>query len=259
MRRRTLRPRRPRRVVRRRRAPVRRVARKSIRGVNGVPDIAMLSEVRTNKNGMDPSGNYITNTMYSFLSTRLQDFPRAVQVAQAYQYYKMKRITLTIKYAYDTFNAGLGQSRPNLYYLIDKGGNLPTNSTLELLKSCGAVPRVIDNRSFSISWTPSVLNVVNDPLAANNVGAQYKISPWLNTNVLPEQPGAWNPSSIEHLGLFFYVEQLLGQSVYQLETKVEFAFKKPLWKLLPGAPKAISANQYAELDTSPDGVEGGAV
>ena len=113
---------------------------RTIRGRSGVADIASLSERHTYVSGY-PDGNFRGNDMYNFLNLNLADFPRAVQVAQAYQHYRIKQVKLTLKFPYDTFTDAAGNnSKPNLYYMIDKSGSIPVNPTLELLRTLGARP-----------------------------------------------------------------------------------------------------------------------
>lgn len=250
--RKSIRPRRRRNIRRRKAGGNRRRGARS-----GVPDIAYLSE-RHSYVSKYPDGNFRSNEMYNIMDTRLDMFPRAVQVAQAYQHFKIKQVKLTLKFSYDTFQQGAGNgSRPNLYYMIDKAGALPTNSTLELLKSTGAKPHTIDNRQFTITWRPSVLNEVLNSGLGNPVGTQYKMTPWLSTTSGPIQPGVFIPSAVAHLGLYWYVEQLFGGGTqFNAELEVQFAFKKPLWKIQSGAPQAQSG-MIATTDASSDGIVGG--
>lgn len=249
--------RRPRKAgLRKRRAMprMRRVARVGRRA--GVSEYASCSErVDITAPG---GGNFVTNQMYSVINTNLGQFARASAIAANYQFFKIKQIKLTLKYSFDTYQQIIptAPSRPNLYYMLDKSGSVPTNPTLAALKAMGARPHAFDNRQFTITWTPSVLNeVLGAGLAAQ--GAQYKISPWLSTNNTVTAPGAWNPSTVPHLGLYWYGEQLfLGGTQFNAELEVQFVFKKPLIKFAPG----VSAAQEVEIavkDTSSDGIVGG--
>jgi len=87
----------------------------------------------------------------------------------------------------------------------------------------------------------------------------YRTSPWLNTSTNTVSPGVWNANTIDHLGVYFFVESTsyggTGGLPYQVEVEVQFEFKKPLWSL-SGATQAIGIVP-AVLDASPDGVEGG--
>lgn len=226
------------------------------KAVRDVPDMASMSVKRT----IQPvgGGNFATNVMYEDRNEDLANYDRAVQVAKAYQHFRIKKITFTLKPTYDTFQSGApgGSSKMNLYYMIDKSGSIPVNPTLEQLKQMGAKAHAFDEKPFKISYRPSVLTA--DQVAAGAViASQYKISPWLSTSINP-LGAAWNPSTIDHLGCFWYVEQLFGGGVqYNVEVEVQFQFKKPLWVGQQGAAQPATQVQGAILDSSPDGIVGG--
>lgn len=238
-----------------------RMARKGRKGgrrrVRDVPDLASLSVKRT----LTPvgGGNFVSNQMYDMRNTDLASYARAVQVAQAYQHYRIKKISLTIKLAYDTYQQANalpgGGSRPNLYYMIDKSGSIPNNITLEALKQMGAKPFQADEKPFVISWRPSVLT--GDAQAPGVLAsAQYKISPWLSTSANP-LANPWAASTIDHLGVYWYMDQVFGGGVqYTAEVEVQFQFKKPLAIVTAGSQLSQSV-AVAVLDDSPDGIVGG--
>lgn len=245
------------RAMRKRVGGLRRRGGAKVRRGAGVSEYASCSERQT----IVPAAgqNYVTNQMYTQMATNLGQFQRASAIAANYQFYKIKQIKLTLKYAYDTFQGAVGaSSRPNLYYMIDKSGSVPLNATLEALKNMGARPHAIDNRQFTITWRPSVLNeVFGAPPAGQPQGAQYKISPWLSTNEAVVAPGVWNASTVPHLGLFWYVEQLFQGGVqFNAELEVQFIFKKPLIKFVPAVANAIESIP-AVKDNSSDGIVGG--
>lgn len=235
---------------------LRRKARRSGRGKSGISEYASLSVKRT-LNGNGPGNLFQDNTLYSLMNTQLADFPRAVQVAAAYQFFKIKRISVTFKPSYDTYASAPGAvTKPRLYWMLDKAGAIPTNINLEGLKNMGARPFEIDEKPRVVSWAPSVLEAAMD-VAPATIAAKYRISPWLATNNSPLTPGAFIPSIVDHLGLYWYMDQLnnpQGQ-LYQVEVEVQFQFKKPLWT----TTSTVNAYKvtYAVLNNSPDGIVGG--
>lgn len=231
--------------------------RRGLRRVRDVHDLASCSVKRTiNQAG---GQGFNTNDMYDFRDIQLADYDRAVMIAKGYQHYRIKKITLTLKPVYDTYAQGIGAniSRPNLYYMIDKSGSIPDNVQLEQLKQMGAKAHRFDEKPFSISWRPSVLTA--DTTAPGVVtSAQYKISPWLSTTATP-LVNPWVPSTVDHLGVFWFVEQLFappGGIQYNAEVEVQFQFKKPLMTPSQGGVAAKKV-QVAVLDNSPDGIVGG--
>lgn len=225
---------------------------------SNLADYAQLSCKRTITPAVGAA--YNTNTLYSLMNTQLIDYPRAVQVAAAFQHYRIKKIKITFKPTSDNFLAAAGAvSKPNLYYMIDKSGAIPTNVSLEGLKGMGARPKQLDEKNLSFQWSPSVLE--SAMYAGGGVGAssasKYKISPWLTTTAQNVSPGAFVASGIDHLGCYWYVDQLLNPIGYQYtaEVEVQFQFKKPLINMLSSVSAVPSI--CAVLNDSPDGIVGG--
>lgn len=210
-----------------------------------VREMASLSVKRT----LTPGNG---NTMYNISNVSLVDFPRAVTVAKAYQFFRIKSIRVTWKPVYDTYSSATLQQKPNFYHMVDKSAGIPLTITLEGLKQMGARPRAYDEKPISVSWAPSVLNDAQNSIGS--IASSYRISPWLITNSGPDQP-AWNPSQVQHNGLFWYVETGGVTQAINLELECQFEFKKPLVEGT-GATSA-STLSYAVIDASPDGVEGG--
>lgn len=202
-------------------------------------------------------GGGTTNTMFAYNSFNLADFDRAVAIARNYQRYRITGIKLTFKPEYDTFAlnpAGPNVAKPNLYYMIDKSGSIPDNVTLEGLKQAGARPHRFDETPIHVQWRPSVLQETQQA-GGVAIGAGYKISPFLTTDATPGNAGVWNPSRVNHLGIKWYMECAGGTLGVNLEAELQFEFSKPIFPALAAVP--AKGLQYAVLDQSPDGVEGG--
>lgn len=254
----------PRRVSKKTTKPRRKIYRKrrynrKSRALN-VPEYASLSCKRT----LAPTGggNFVVNNLYNLMNTQLINYDRAVQVAQAYQHYRIKKITMTFKPTYDTFANG-NQSKTHLYFMLDKSGSIPLNVSLEGLKEMGARPFALDEKERKISWTPTVLEAsmyASPPAVPVAVAtpAKYQVSPWLSTNASITSAGAFVPSGIDHLGIYWYCEQLVTPTAtqYEIEVEVQFQFKKPLSLLVQNSQNAIPA-VTATINDSKDGVVGG--
>lgn len=232
--------------------------RRGVRRSSNVKDYAGLSVKQSFT--APGGGTFQPNVMYDLLNTQLIGNPRAVQVAKAYQFYRIKRIAVTFKPLYDTFAGVAGNmSKPNLYYMIDKSGSIPTTITLEGLKQMGARPHQLDEKNFTVAWAPSVIEsaMFIGGAPATGAPAKYQISPWLNTNADVSNPGAWVASGIDHLGLHWYIDQLISTGyAYTCEVEVQFQFKKPLDQYNIGTTPSLSAVPAVRND-SPDGVVGG--
>jgi len=239
------------------RAPRKARARKGKgRKNSNVREMASLSVKRS----IAPVGSTIftTNSIYSLEDINLSQFDRAVNVAKAYQFYRIKHVRLTIKMPFDTYAINYttfnsSYSRPDMYHIIDKAGVLGNATTLEQLKQMGARPRACDNKPTSVSWAPSVLTETDG--VAGGVASQYKISPWLNTT----------SQTVPHRGVFWYLDQLINNVPptvfpYVADLEVQFEFKAPLWQQNPQtAPfqTLVDGVRVLPLDASTDGVADG--
>lgn len=187
--------------------------------------------------------NLNTNTMYSRLNTSLDQFVRAVTTAQNFQFYKITGICIKFQPRLDTYIGGGASTVPYFYYMIDKSGSLPTTLTVGNLLQMGAKPIRFDDKTVTVKWKPSVLTDVANAAGgapAASAPAQYKISPWLNTNANFITPGAWSPSTVDHLGLYWIVETSGANSLYDAVLTVDFQFKKPLVEVDGNAPLATA-------------------
>lgn len=167
--------------------------------------------------------------MYDYRNFNLAQFPRAVQVAQAYQHYRIKKVTLTFKSAADTFDTTTN-NKPFLYYLIDKAGAMPLTSSLQALKACGCKPRALDEKPLKVSWRPSVLEATQ--AGGSIVTNRYRISPWLSTNNLPTT-NTWTPSQVSHQGILFIADAAVDTSTFEVDIEIQIQFKKPTWLTSP--------------------------
>lgn len=193
---------------------------KVYRRPRNVNDYAGLSETTT-------LGTLNTNTMYQKRDFTLAGSPRAAAVATAYQHYRIKKIELVFKPQIDTFVGGGGFALPQLFWMIDKSGSIPANSTLGALKSMGAKPKRLDDRNVRIAWRLSVLTSTIDGTSSATI-SQYRISPWLSTNNNALQVGAFVASTVDHLGMFWYAETAGNQLSYTVDVTIHYQFKKPL-------------------------------
>lgn len=192
-----------------------------------------------------PGPDYGCNTMYTLRGAiKLSNFNRASTVAQAYQFYRIKSVKLTVRMPFDTFayDATNNISRPNLYYMVDKAEAIPALASLETLKQMGARPRQCDEKPTTITFTPSVLS--STETLAGDAPSLFNISPWLSTA---------HPD-IQHNGLFWYAEQFFGSAIsYKVEMEIQFEFKKPVWQQASASTEAIRSVP-ATLDNSSNGI-----
>ena len=236
-----------RRMVRRRRM----ISRKT--------EMSWASDKQTLQLSDDP-----VNAVFRLDDVNLSNFDRMVQIARAYQYFRLTKIEYKIKPFADTFfntpGSGNTGSVPYLYYVINKSDTLNVAiNGFDGLRDAGAKPIRLDDKSRTIVWRPTVAQGV--PLSESNITtnfASYRTSPWLSTNANAGLPGGittWTPSTVPHMGLLYGVKQdfINPDAVlsYGVENTAHFQFKKPLIYTVgpqdPPAPKK-------ELTPKPDPV-----
>lgn len=222
-----------------------------------VPEYASCSVSRTLQGA--PGSDFLSGVFYQYRNISLADFPRAVQVAQAYQFFRIKSIKYTFKTYADTYATG-GAGRPNLYWLIDRGQNLVNTSayTLENLKQMGCRPTACDERPKSFVFRPAVNEAILGNAASATLWSKPRLSPWLSTYQNASTASPWTPSQVPHSGMCWVMEQANPPNgpTYGVDIEVQFQFMKPLVQLETSAPQAIKA-VIAEINNSPDGIVGG--
>jgi len=200
------------------------------RGLGGVPEKASLTEIISNR-ATQGVGFYAGGTSYRLTNMSLAICPRAVIVAQAYQEYRIRRITLAFKPLLDTFAASAtAVSIPYLYYMVDKRLAVPFNFTIDVLKSMGATPKRFDDKTVVAKYAPAVLqSSITDPGSLTTALAAATVSPWLPTTSAPSQIGPYVPSDVDHTGIVWQLYQAGSVSVmyYDIDIMVDFEFRKP--------------------------------
>jgi len=175
--------------------------------------------------------------------------PRAALVGEAYQEFRIRKITVVYKTTLDTFS-GATQCAPQMYYMIDRKGAVPSNFVPDTLSQMGAIPRRFDDKNLKVSWAPAVLQAsLTDPGALSTGVAAAQISPYLPTN---NSPGAttYTPSDVDHFGLSWvaYVTAGFAQVGYDIDIFVDFEFRKPRWNAPP--PTSSKATDWNAVSQS---------
>lgn len=223
-----------RRAPRRRRAVGRRPRRMFRRKAAGnTPEYASCKVVRDL--GYDSNG-----VVYKLSEFGLTGFPRAINVAQSYQYFRMKLVELKFIPTSDTYISGNPGEIPNLYYMIDKTDSIPTTgTTLTTLQQAGAKPIRFDDKTITVRFKPAVVWKSLDENGSNINFGLSRVSPWLATNDNnTNDTASWTPSSVDHHGIVYTVTGGVGGQNYHVEMVTHFEFKKPLYYSAPTGNEA---------------------
>lgn len=231
------RPRRSVRRVRRSKRTNRRVVRR-VRKTIAPMETACLKETFS-------AGNIEPNTPYE-PQLSLDMFPRALDVADNYQEYRVSRVEYLYTPMYDTFSAlyapGTSNVQVSLPYLYTKKQTVKTPAayTLAFLTAQGAKPIRLDDKTIRHKYRPHILQGgMKDVTTGLSVRAVK--SPWLSTH----EDGTTVMDDTVHYTHNFWVQQdvvnpTASAAVCSLEINVYFEFRKP-WDLAaasppPGAP-----------------------
>lgn len=166
--------------------------------------------------------NYYRNFELSDLA-----LPRAQAIAKEYQFFRMTKIEMIVQTNYDTYPPTAPQTMPQIFWMIDKGRNLPAGLSFGQLQQLGAKPRILNESNKRFAFVPAVGTV--DETTGASAPAQYRISPWLDT-VGNSIVGL---SEVVHSGCVWGITKMApgDNTIYNVQITIHFKFKKP--QILP--------------------------
>lgn len=215
-----------------------RLARRMPRST-GVPEWASLTET-------NDFGSLNVGTTYNINDVQLAQFARARSVAQAYQFFRIKKITFKVQPLLDTFASTGNSVVPYLMWVINRAGYAYPGLTDEWFYDNGSKPIRFDDKTITISYRPNVILDAAEA-AAPGIGNQANLgkrSPWLNTNT-NAYVAAWAPSQVSHTGHVMKISAPASaiQMTYRMVMTAEFEFKKPLALIQPDATQSVSVSE----------------
>lgn len=172
---------------------------------------------------------FLPNTPYEN-EFDLTQFPRALDVADNFQEYRIKRVEFLYTPNFDTYVPG-SVAPASVPYLWSKRLVVPapTAYTLDFLKTMGAKPKRFDDKTIREVYRPNILQTaaLQNGAAANLV--RPIMSPWLSTH---QQDGAMDNTA--HFTHNFWGQQDItptpAQQLGSIQVNVYFEFRKP-WDL----------------------------
>lgn len=202
------------------------------------------------------------NGLYSNVHTyALSDFQRAQEVAHAYKYYRATKVELMyVPYATMSLtNGALASRMPQLYFTVDRVGNMFINPTESEMNERGVLPKLF-KRSYKFSFKPNLLQNVQLetsqptdgqglPLGIDAINAINSVplyNKWLPTQqsygYSPQPPNqqvgttqkviqsASNPYALKYYGAVSVIDiENAGvvEAIGDLFTKITWEFKGP--------------------------------
>lgn len=197
-------------------------------------------------------GKLVSNTAYE-ASVSLQEFPRALDLADSFQEYRICKLEYKYTPQYDTFASqympGTSNVSMTVPYLYSKRITQPTplNWGLPYLENMGAKPRRLDDKTLTVSYTPNInlfgssFTIPTTPVSTVN-GLKPVKKPWLQTHQInPLTPTANVLDNTPHFGHASWIDQdvatLNGTTPCKCEVIAHFEFRKP-WQLVQPSENA---------------------
>jgi len=159
---------------------------------------------------------------------------RAQATAPQFALYRVSRVVFKFKPTSDTyvsnaaFIGGAGAvTVPNLYWKMNRFGDAPAAITSQNLRDMGAKAIRFDDKAVTISYKP---NVLTGAISGGTNSGQVKMTPWLNTDSQPDQPG-FALSTSTHYGHFHLIECATNGNgatpVGTVDMTIYYEFKNP--------------------------------
>ena len=196
----------------------------------------------------------VSNAPFRDVEQNLGFYARASAIGANYQFFRIRYVKYKFIARYNTFQATTSEATafpiPLFYHRIDKGGALPSNTSIGQLKAMGCKPMRF-TKDITVQFAPGVSVVTDNNNNTAALPTKPMISPWLLTSRTVELP-AWAPNDTDHKGLYWYMETaaLPGDGTYEFDCEVEvmFDFKNPLGSVQDAsAPPATNANTLRQV------------
>jgi len=186
------------------------------------------------------AGNTSYNSIYKAYNISLASADRAIQVANAYQEFRIKYVEMRFKPSVNMYQ-GLptnNGSLPYLHFLIDKTGTMNQGGlNFNILRDAG-VKAFNFTREKIVRFKPACVLSTTDAQGIVNTNKFQKpmVSPWLATNANGANSGqtGFSPNSTDHFGIVWGVQQetQIGSSPpyimsYDVDITIVYEFRKP--------------------------------
>jgi len=219
-----------------RRTKPRRNRRKAVRSRRNVVHSAQIAHIAETFQAEDQ----LPKTGYE-AEIALTQFPRAVDIADNFQEYRITKLVYKYTPKYDTFSS-TATTLVSVPYLYTKRMVYPAPNTfgVTFLTALGAKPKRLDDKSLTVSYRPNTYVITTIP-GAGNPGSKTVMSPWLSTHYQPIT-GAPVIDATLHYGHVSWISQDNPPAgpTCSLEVTAYFEFRKP-WDLATATtPDAVA-------------------
>lgn len=159
---------------------------------------------------------------------------KPIAICEQFGLYRVAKVTHLFTPMYDTYSqavVGTASTVPNLLWKMNRYADKPPGFVAADLRDLGAKPIRFDDKTITVSYRPNLL-LAN--ATAGSVSGTMKMSPWINTDSIPDSPG-FLPSSTNHYGHFYVVEGITTTpntppQIGTVTTTIVYEFKLPRTK-----------------------------
>jgi len=189
-----------------------------------------------------------SNTAYNE-RFNIQQFPRALEVAKGFKYYRLKRVEYVYTPEFNTFQEGSTGVKPYFNWVMNRTGDLTYGTSLASLRAQGAVPQQFTTMK-KISYMPNNCQALSLAVRQSgqsdgfaSLGSTPVFKRWFATqqpiaqsnidnSVYATEPVINNPS---YFGHDWYVSQDGSTSINigSLVVHATWEFKEPQDQLVP--------------------------
>lgn len=172
-----------------------------------------------------------TNTAYNF-TYQLQNAPsRVINIAKAYQEFKIDYVEVRFKPLYDTYTteaATPGITVPQLYHQIIKDPSVADMVDISQFKANGLNAMSLA-KDGNMVWRYKPAVAISAQGSTGNDPAIIRTSPWMNTEDTTSTPTTPVFNQTTHYGSCLWVNSTITTpfAVANIEVEVHYKFRKP--------------------------------
>ena len=173
-----------------------------------------------------------TNTAYNFEFQLVNGSTRVLNVAKAYQEFKIDYVEVRLKPYYDTYGttaATAGITAPQLYHQIIKDPSVTDMTDISQFRLNGINPMPFSKDGNKVWRYKPAASLLPEGMAATSASGVIKVSPWLDTESFNSTSAAPAFSTTQHFGSALWIDsqEATPAPVATVEVEIHYVFRKP--------------------------------
>lgn len=171
-----------------------------------------------------------SNTAYNFQFQLVNASTRILNVAKAYQEFKIDYVEVRLKPYYDTFATGAtaGITAPQLYHQIIKDPSVSDMVDISQFRYNGINPMPFSKDGNKV-WRYKPAASVVPVGAGSSASGMIKVSPWLDTEDFTSTATTPVFSTTQHYGSSLWIDTVEATKIplANVEVEIHYVFRKP--------------------------------